>query len=123
MKFALDDIPGQRLITGYTPGRIRVGTTDYTRSLAVSPRQVMPDWGPDRAADLTGDHLDALLALEPEVLILGTGRRQAFPDPALYYAVIERQIGFEVMDTAAACRTYNILLGEGRRVVAALIML
>ncbi|MGD2081554.1 MAG: Mth938-like domain-containing protein [Chromatiales bacterium] len=123
MKFALDDIPGQRLVTGYGPGRIRVGRVEYTRSLAVSPDRIIPDWGPDRAGDLTGGHFDALMTLLPEILILGTGPRQAFPDPAIYSRVLERQVGFEVMDTAAACRTYNILLGEGRRVVAALIMI
>ena len=123
MKFALDDMGDRQLITGYGPGRIRVGATEFTRSLAVTPNRVIPGWGPEQAADLSGADFDDLITLAPEILVLGTGPRQSFPDPALYYRVIERQIGIEVMDTAAACRTYNILLGEGRQVVAALIML
>jgi uncharacterized protein len=123
MKFALDDIPARQLITGYAPGWIRVGSAEYRRSLAIAPGRILPDWGPEDPAELTSGHFDELVALEPQILILGTGPRHTFLDPALYYPVVERQIGFEVMETAAACRTYNILLGEGRRVAAALIML
>ena len=74
---------------------------------------------------MTLKHLDALIAIEPEtrIIVLGTGETQVFPDPALYFAVIGRGIGFEVMDTGAACRTYNILISEGRRVVAGLMPL
>ena len=123
MKFAYDDQAGAYAISGYGPGRILVRGAAFTRSLVVTPERVLPDWEPQDPTELRAEHFDALLGLEPQILILGTGARQAFPSPALYRGLLERRIGIEVMDTAAACRTYNILMGEGRRVVAALIML
>ncbi len=123
MKFAFDDQAGHSTINAYRPGRILVGGAAFTRSLVVTPERVIPDWEPQQPEDLGPAHFEGLIALEPQILVLGTGARQVFPRPAIYRALLERRIGFEVMDTGAACRTYNILLGEGRRVVAALIML
>ncbi len=123
MKFAYEDQTGLYTISGYGPGKILVRGSAFTRSLVVTPERLIPDWGPQRATDLSPEHFDALLALEPQILLLGTGSQQAFPSPALYRGLLQRRIGIEVMDTGAACRTYNILVGDGRRVVAALIML
>jgi uncharacterized protein len=123
MKFAYDDQAGVYAISSYGRGRILVRGAAFTRSLVVTPDRVIADWEPQHPADLRAEHFDALLGLDPQILILGTGVQQAFPSPALYRGLLERRVGIEVMDTAAACRTYNILVGEGRRVVAALIML
>jgi uncharacterized protein len=122
MKFSLDQIDGRLVIGGYGPGEVLVGRQRYTASLLVTPDGVRPDWGPAGLADLTPGHLGEVLAHRPELLILGTGERQQFPEPRLFVELMDAGVGYEVMDTAAACRTYNILLGEGRRVVAALLL-
>jgi len=123
MKFTETGNSERFSIRAYAAGRIQVGGAIYRGSLIVTPRQVLPDWPPAHIDALTAEHLDAVVALAPEVLLLGTGTTQIFPDPALYAALLARRIGLEVMDTRAACRTYNILLAEDRWVVAALIMI
>lgn len=122
MKIALDDIDESLVIRGYGPGEIAVGRRRYSTSLLVTPGGVVADWGPQTVADITARHLFAVLDHQPEVLILGTGERQDFPPRRLFVDLIDAGVGYEVMDTAAACRTYNILLAEGRRVVAALLV-
>jgi uncharacterized protein len=122
MKFAQIEQSGANLIDAYDQTRIRINGRDYASGLAVTAEAVVTDWGPDRIADLDAGHVEALLALQPQVVIIGTGTRQQFPDPALYFGLLERGIGVEIMDTGAACRTYNILVGEGRRVVAGLLL-
>jgi uncharacterized protein len=122
MKFAQIEQSGANLVDAYDQTRIRINGRDYASGLAVTAEAVITDWGPDRIADLDAGHVEALLALQPQVVIIGTGTRQQFPDPALYFGLLERGIGVEIMDTGAACRTYNILVGEGRRVVAGLLL-
>jgi uncharacterized protein len=122
MKFAQIEDTGANLVEAYGDGRVRINGRDYARSIAVSAGQLKLDWGPDDAADLGVAHLEAVLGETTQVLILGTGKRQRFPDPAVQFALLERGIGVEVMDTGAACRTYNILASEGRAVVAALMI-
>ena len=122
MKIQLDNRTGENLIRSYAPGRITVNQDVYTNSLIVTPEQVIADWLPQSVADLTADDFERIAALAPEVVLLGTGARLQFPSPTLTRALISAQIGFEVMDTGAACRTYNVLTGEGRRVVAALLI-
>jgi len=92
-----------------------------TRSFIISPKQLIEDWAPRQLDELLAEHLEEVIALEPEVVLLGTGERLDFPDVAILAELTSRQIGVEVMDTAAACRTYNILMNEGRKVVAGLI--
>lgn len=125
MKFSEADNSGGALIDAYGSDGILIDGRRFTGGLAITPRRVYEGWGPTTPADLTVEHLDELLDLEPgsdaQVLVLGTGATQIFPDPALYFSVVGRGIGFEVMDTGAACRTYNILISEGRRVVAGLL--
>ncbi|WP_020507931.1 Mth938-like domain-containing protein [Lamprocystis purpurea] len=121
MRFAETNDSAVYLVQAYGPEGIRVGGRTLTRGLILTPEQIIEDWGPRRIADLDPGHLQTLIALSPEVIVLGTGAVQVFPDPALYFAVLERRIGCEVMDTGAACRTYNILVAEGRRVAAALL--
>jgi uncharacterized protein len=122
VKIERDQAEGKNLFTGYGEGYVAVNGTRYTASLVVSGRRIVADWPAPSIADLQADHLAAILELEPEVLLLGTGARFTFPSQALLAPVYKAGIGVEVMDTPAACRTYNILLGEGRDVVAALIL-
>ncbi|WJW74414.1 Mth938-like domain-containing protein [Thiohalobacter sp. IOR34] len=123
MRFAEDQPGSAYAIRAYEAGRIRVGEQELTRSLVLSPERLQADWPPQDFDALRSEHLASLVAWQPEVLLLGTGPRLRFPEPALLRPLIEQGIGLEVMDTAAACRTYNILLAEGRRVVAALFMI
>ncbi len=110
------------LIRAYEPGRIRINQESYSASLIVSPRVLQPDWPPAHPDDLSREHIRALLELEPEVVLLGTGTRLQFPAPGVIQDLINAAIGYEVMDTAAACRTYNVLMSERRHVVAGLIL-
>ncbi len=123
MKIHLESAVGQNLIRAYAPGRITINEQVYTRSLIVTPQQIIVDWPPVTFADLLAGHFEALAALQPEVIVLGTGRRLQFPAPRLIRSLVEAKIGLEVMDTGAACRTYNILMSDGRRVAAALLMI
>ncbi len=90
--------------------------------VVVTPERLITGWMNGDIMDLRADHLEALCAVEMEVLILGTGPRQVFPHPRHLAPLMERGIGVEVMDTAAACRTYNFLISDGRRAAAALLL-
>ncbi len=122
MKFAQDTANDRYVIQSAEPGRVRIAGKYYSSSLLVLPDRVIPDWEPNSVAELTGRVLSRLTEHRPEVLILGTGERQVFPDPRLFVSLMDVGVGYEVMSTDAACRTYNILLSEGRRVLAALIL-
>ena len=122
MKMALDDTGGLNVIRAYEPGRVLIREQTYTRSLIALPDWLLAEWHADSARTLRAAHFQPLLDASPEVLILGTGETQVFPDPAVFMTLMDLGIGFEVMDNGAACRTYNILLGEGRRAALALIM-
>jgi uncharacterized protein len=113
---------GSYRIRGYEPGRVVINDRGYTRSLIVTPDRLEPEWPPRTLADVQRPHLESIVALQPEVVLLGTGQRLRFPGPELMAFFLERRIGIEAMDTAAACRTFNVLMAEGRAVVAALLM-
>ena len=119
MKLHLDHPGLVHTISGYGPGYIQVGTTRHAGGLVVLPDEVVTGWA-GSLAELAPSHFDTLLMRAPEIVLLGTGARLAFPSPGLYAALIQAGIGVEVMDTPAACRTYNVLAGEGRRVAAGL---
>lgn len=121
MKLHLDAPGGTNLIRAYAPGQLRVGDVTLITSAIVSATTLAP-WRPASIAELAGVDLEPLYALTPEVVLLGTGQRQQFPDPALLATLYARRIGVEIMATSAACRTYNVLVAEGRSVVAALIL-
>ena len=123
MRFQLETGGQANLIRNYTPGRFDVNQETYTRSLIVLPGQVIADWPPQIFTDLTVAHFETLAALAPEIVVLGTGQRQQFPRAELLAPLIKAGIGWEVMDSGAACRTYNILMSEGRNVAAALLMI
>ena len=111
------------VLRGADSRRAKVNDRILERSFALAPDRLIEDWAaPATAAALEPAHLDALLALAPELLVLGTGQRQVFPSPAVMAACLTRGIGIEVMDNAAAARTYNVLAREGRRVVVALLL-
>jgi len=122
MKFTLDRPGKLHVVRGYAPGRLRIGEREFSRSVIVSAATLIEDWRPQQIGDLIAADLEPALALEPQVLLLGSGARQVFPEPALLARLHAARIGFEVMDTSAACRTYNVLVGEGRSVAAALII-
>jgi len=122
VKIQREQAEGRNLFTGYGEGYVAVNGARYTSSLVVSGERIVADWPANSVAALTADHLAAIVELKPEVLLLGTGASFAFPDPVIMAPVYKAGIGVEVMDTPAACRTYNILLGEGRNVVAALVL-
>ena len=122
MKFEQDASQGRNTFTGYGEGYVEVNRTRYAASLVVSADRIVADWPATSVEGLAADHFAALVALAPEIVLLGTGARFEFPAPALLAPLYQAGIGVEVMDTPAACRTYNILLAEGRNVVAALIL-
>jgi uncharacterized protein len=121
MKFTQDNGAATHAVTARAPGEVRIGERVLRRSFVVSAEALDEGW-PARSVEDVASSLEALLRLGPDILILGTGETQQFPDPAVFAAVAARGIGFEVMDNGAACRTYNVLLAEGRRVALALIL-
>ncbi len=122
MQLHLNDNQGLLLVRAYDHDAITVGEQQYHSSLILTPRRIIPDWRPQMLAELITNDLEPILALEPEILLLGTGARIQFPDPKLMVHVHEAAIGLEVMDTQAVCRTYNILANEGREVAAAILL-
>ena len=122
MKFSID--PEHRYaIHSYGPGQVVIGAETFTAAVILSADHPPVVWSPQTPDELRAEHFESLLELDPEIVLLGCGERLRFPPAGLSRCLMDRQVGLEVMNTPAACRTYNILLGEGRRVVAALMML
>ena len=122
MKFQPDTAPGINLITRHEAGRVWVGSTAFNTSLLLPwAGEVLP-WQVLRFEELSRVHFERIAALQPEVVIFGSGARLRFPPPAWLVALMEKRIGLETMDTAAAARTYNVLASEGRSVLAALLL-
>ncbi|MDH3378000.1 MAG: Mth938-like domain-containing protein [Gammaproteobacteria bacterium] len=122
MKFHLADTSRINIIRSYTDHEVIVNDRRYVASLVVSANSIIDDWTPRRFDDLCEADFVELGALEPELVILGTGTRLRFPDPRLTLGLSSKRIGIEVMDSRAACRTYNILVAEGRHVMAAILI-
>ncbi len=122
LKFQPDVLAGTNVVTRHDHGEIWVGNTRHMQSLLVPWVGEVVRWRPDAPQGLEVADFEAVLALKPELVIFGSGARLRFVPPALMRCLIERRIGVETMDTAAACRTYNVLVSEGRSVVAALLM-
>jgi uncharacterized protein len=121
MRFAPDDTAGGHWIEGYDETGIVIRGERHTGPLLVCAERVESPWGEVRDPTALSDaQLDELLALAPQILLLGTGRTARLPRPALLLPFSRRGIGVEIMATTAACRTYNVLSAEGRRVVAVL---
>jgi uncharacterized protein len=121
MKMRADRIEGQNAIARHGPEGVLVGGVEHTESVVVPWRGPVLAWGVPEFGSLTPQHFERLAALKPELVLFGSGPRLRFPAPALLRPLIDARIGIETMDTAAACRTYNVLFAEGRSVVAALL--
>lgn len=122
MKLTDDSNARLNLVRSYAPGEIRIGEDIYRSSCLLRADAIVSDWRPRTIDDLESGDLDAILALEPEIVIVGSGTKQKFPPYSLLANILARGIGCEVMDTGAACRTYNVLISEDRRAVAALFL-
>jgi len=122
LKIEREQAEGRNMFTGYGEGYVAVNGTRHGSSLVVAADRLVTDWPVASVEGIGADHLAAIVELRPEIVLLGTGRTFTFPEPRLLAPLHNAGIGVEVMDTPAACRTYNILLGEGRNVVAALIL-
>jgi uncharacterized protein len=122
MKFSLDQPSAAHVVRAYGPGMLRIGERSYDTSLIVTATTLIERWRPRRIEDLEPGDLEPVFALGPEVLLLGSGLSQKFPGRGILAALYESRVGFEIMDTGAACRTYNVLVAEGRRAAAALIV-
>jgi uncharacterized protein len=122
LKLHLSRADGLNTFTAYGPGYVAVNGKRYHRSLVVLPDRIIEDWPASSVDALTAEHLADLVAHAPEIVLLGTGAQLRFPRPEIMRPLLESRIGLEVMDVQAACRTYNILAAESRRVAAALLL-
>jgi uncharacterized protein len=121
MKLQLIPGAGLQLFSGYGTGYIAVNGVRHDKCMVVTPQEIRP-WAVGRFESLTAADFGFIAELKPEILILGTGALQRFPQPELARVLAGSGAGVEVMDTRAACRTYNILAAEGRKVVAAILL-
>ena len=122
MKLQSDPHYGANTITGYGDGYVEINKAPYAHSVVLSSDGGISEWSAQNFESLEAKDFSQLVDLKPELILIGTGSRQRFPKPELLKALIEAKIGFEIMDSQAACRTYNILVGEGRQVLLALIV-
>ncbi|MEO8040148.1 MAG: Mth938-like domain-containing protein [Betaproteobacteria bacterium] len=122
MKLHLDQFDGLNAFSGYGPGYVRVNGQRHASSLVVFPDRIIESWPVRRLEDLVEPALDFLAGLPLEIVLVGTGARMQMLHPKHYRSLSVSRIGVEVMDTQAACRTYNILLAEGRKIAAALVV-
>ena len=121
MKLHLTPGAGLQLCSGYGPGYVAVNGVRHEASVIVTPEAVTP-WQAGGLDTLTAADFGSIADQNPEIVIFGTGRRQRFPRPELTRALAETGVGLEVMDSGAACRTYNILASEGRKVIAVILL-
>lgn len=122
MKLHLTTAEKQNLITGYGDDFIAINQQRYLTNMIVMPDQILLDWSENTLQTLSTEHFDVLCQIKPEVVLLGTGVKHQFLHPKLYQTLTELNIPLECMTTAAACRTYNILMSEGRNIAAALFL-
>jgi len=122
MRFTQDLTSNVNVIRGYGRGEIRINDQLYQQALIVSASTIQPEPALIEVGGLTHEQAAYILGLKPEVVLLGTGQRQIFPNAAFGARFLQAGVGFEVMDTGAACRTFNVLVGEQRQVVALLLL-
>lgn len=122
MKLHATVVPSSNTFNAYGDGWVEVNAVRFEHSLVVVPDRPVMDWPVADFASLAADSFRFIADQNPELVVLGTGNRLRFPHPRLLAPLIDRGIGVETMDVYAACRTYNILMAEGRRVAAALLL-
>jgi uncharacterized protein len=122
LKFQPDHLDGVNAISRLEARRIWVHATPFEHSVLLPWQGEVQAWPAQLASELTPSHFESILPFRPELVIFGSGERIKFIAPALYRCLIEHRIGFETMDTAAACRTFNVLANEGRKVLGALLL-
>ncbi len=122
LKLNPTDISGANVFTGYGEGYVMINQQRYAQNLLVLRDRLLTEWQPAGFDALTPEHFARIAELKPEIVLLGTGQRLRFPRPELTRALAEARIGLEVMDIQAACRTFNFLAAEERKVAAALLL-
>ena len=122
MKLQSDPHSGTNTITGYGDGYVEINKTPCKHAVLISSDGTISEWPIKTFQALEPSHFEQMVALKPELILIGTGIKQRFPKPELLKSLISAKIGFEIMNSQAACRTYNILVGEGRQVLLALIV-
>jgi uncharacterized protein len=122
LKLHLESATALNTFTGYGEGYVMVNRRRIEKSVVVLPDRILEDWPATRFDDLAPEHFEALAGLGRELVLLGTGARLRFPRPEILAPLLRAGIGVEVMDLQAACRTYNILMSEERKVAAALLI-
>ena len=122
MKLHLESGSAKNTFTGYGEGYVMVNGAKFEKSVVVLPERILDDWAAPSFAALEPAHFAVLAGLDLEIMLLGTGGKLRFPKPEILAPLIRAGVGVEVMDLQAACRTYNILMAEGRKVAAALLL-
>ena len=123
LKLHLSNSTEKNLFTGYGSGYVLINQKRYDNNLITMPDHIIENWQVQSFEQLSEEHFDLLLPFQPEIVLLGTGATLQFPSPFVTNKLIAVKVGVEVMDTNAACRTYNILMAEGRNVAAALLLI
>ena len=123
MEFNLEVPQDQFFIRSVSEKGIRINQDYFNRPFIISGQRIVPEWNVMSVDDINEESLQVVFDLQPEVVLIGTGNTQVFLPPATQVHFFSRSVGFEVMTTDAACRTYNVLAAEGRQVVAALLPL
>lgn len=122
MRFAQDNQDEGYVITGYDEGNVSINGKTFSQSLIITQTKLNENWGVVSIESLHAEHISQILSFKPELILIGTGDKLIFPAIEVYAGIIKQGIGVDFMDTGAACRTYNILMSEGRDVVAGLII-
>ena len=122
MALTKENNPAKYQITGYDEKQITINGEAYSSSLIVTPDTLITNWPLQTMDELSQAHIDTIIALKPELILIGTGKAQHIIDSALLARCYEQRIGVEVMITSSACKTYNVLTADGRRVAAALMV-
>ncbi|MBN1239133.1 MAG: hypothetical protein JXB36_11560 [Gammaproteobacteria bacterium] len=115
------ETPQANVVRAWEPGRVRIGERWLEGSVIIAADRIMTEWAVDTVGEVDVASLEPAISLQPEIIVLGTGEDIVLPDVELMGALAARAIGLEIMTTAAACRTFNVLVHEERRVVAALL--
>jgi uncharacterized protein len=122
MELNLDTGEGRYQIRAYTKNFIQINEQKIRHSLIVTPDKLIDPWPPQSVSDLTAEDLQIITNLQPSIVLLGSGEKLVFPHPQLLTIFYQKKIGIEVMNNGAACRTYTVLMSEGRKVAAAILL-